>query len=112
MCVKSLQLCLALCNPMQCSLPGSSVHGISQARILEWVAISSSRGSSPPKDQTHVSCSSPTLAVGFFTTIAQVTDITYKICVNQLFMLTIRLPVNNRLLVVKFWKSLKLYLDS
>ena len=41
------------------SLPGSSVHGISQARILEWVAMSSSRGSSPPKDQTcmsYVSC--------------------------------------------------------
>ena len=41
---------------MDCSLPGSSVHGISQARILEWVAISFSRGSSPPRDQIHVSC--------------------------------------------------------
>ena len=41
---------------MNCSLPGSSVHGISQARILEWVAISFSRGSSLPRDQTHVSC--------------------------------------------------------
>ena len=38
--------CLTLCNPMDCSLPGSSVHGILQARILEWVAISSSRRSS------------------------------------------------------------------
>ena len=37
-----------LCNPMDCNLPGSSVHGISQARTLEWVAISSSRGSSQP----------------------------------------------------------------
>ena len=36
------QLCLTLCNPMDCSLPGSSVHGIFQARVLEWVAISSS----------------------------------------------------------------------
>ena len=45
---KSLQLCLTLCNPMDYSLPGSSVHGISQARTLEWVAISSSRGSSQP----------------------------------------------------------------
>ena len=44
------QLCLTLCDPMDCSLPGSSVHGISQARILEWVAISSSRGSSQPRD--------------------------------------------------------------
>ena len=41
---------------MECSPPGSSVHGILQARILEWVAISSSRGSSQPRDQTHVSC--------------------------------------------------------
>ena len=49
-CAQSFQSCLILCNPMDCSLPGSSVHGISQARILEWVAISSSRGSSPPRD--------------------------------------------------------------
>ena len=41
---------------MHCGLPGSSVHGISQARILELVAISFSRGSSPSKDQTHASC--------------------------------------------------------
>ena len=48
---------------MDCSLPGSSVQGIFQARILEWVAISFSRGSSPPRDQTQVSC----IAGGFFT---------------------------------------------
>ena len=40
---------------MDCSPPGSSVHGILQARILEWVAMASSRASSPPRDQTHVS---------------------------------------------------------
>ena len=45
-----------LYNPMDCSSPGSSVHGISQARILEGVAISSSRGSSQPRDQTCISC--------------------------------------------------------
>ena len=45
-----------LCSPMDHSPPGSSVHGILQARILEWVAISSSRGSSGPRDQTPVSC--------------------------------------------------------
>ena len=44
-----------LCDPMDCSPPGSSVHGILQARILEWVAISYSRGSSQPMDQTYVS---------------------------------------------------------
>ena len=47
--------CPILCDTMNCSLPGSSVHGIFQARILEWVAIFSFRGSSQPKDRTHVS---------------------------------------------------------
>ena len=50
------ELCLILCNPEHCSPPGSSVHGIFQATILEWIAISYSRGSSQPRDQTHVSC--------------------------------------------------------
>ena len=45
-----------LCDPMDCSLRGSSVHGIFKARVLEWVAISFSRGSSQPRDQTQVSC--------------------------------------------------------
>ena len=49
------QSCPILCNPMDCSPPGSSVHGILQARILEWVALSFSRGSSWPRDQTQVS---------------------------------------------------------
>ena len=50
------QSCLTLCDPVDCSLQGSSVHGILQARILEWVAISFSRGSSWPRDRTRVSC--------------------------------------------------------
>ena len=54
--VFSLQLCLILCDPMDCSLVGSSAHGIVQARILEWVAMSFSRGSSQPRDRTCVSC--------------------------------------------------------
>ena len=54
-CAKMLQSCLALCDPMDWSPPGSSVHGILQARILEWVAMPSSRESSQPRDQTHVS---------------------------------------------------------
>ena len=52
---QSLQSCLTLCDPVDCSPPGSSVHGILQAIILEWVAMPSSRGSSCPRDQTHVS---------------------------------------------------------
>ena len=60
---KSLQSCPALCDPMDCSPPGSSVHGISQGRIPEWVAISFSRGSPRPRDRTRTSC----LASGFFT---------------------------------------------
>ena len=48
----SLQLCPTLCNPMDCSPPGSSVHGILQAKILEWVAMPSSQRSSLPRDQT------------------------------------------------------------
>ena len=50
-----IQSCPTLCDPMNCDLPGSSVHGIFQARVLEWVAISFSRGSSQPRDQTQVS---------------------------------------------------------
>ena len=49
------QLCPTLCDPIDCSLPGSSIHGIFQARVPEWVAISFSRGSSQPRDRTQVS---------------------------------------------------------
>ena len=51
-----LQSCLTLCDLMGYSRPGCSVRGILQARILEWVALPSSRGSSSPRDGTHVSC--------------------------------------------------------
>ena len=50
------QSCLTLCDPKDCSPPGSSVYGIFQARILEWVAISFSRRSSRPRDQARVFC--------------------------------------------------------
>ena len=56
------QPCPTLCDPVDCSPPGSSVHGILQARILEWVAISFCRGSSRPRDRRQVSC----IAGGFF----------------------------------------------
>ena len=57
------QLCPTVCDPMDCNLPGSSVHGILQARKPEWVAMPSSRESSQPRDQTQVS----RIAGGFFT---------------------------------------------
>ena len=50
------QSCPTLCDPMDCSPPGSSVHGIFQARVLEWVAIAFSRGPSGPRDRAPVSC--------------------------------------------------------
>ena len=72
---RSLQSCLTLCDPIDCSLPSSSVHRTLQARILEWVAIPSSRGSSLPRDRTHTagidgSLIYPALAGRFFTTSA------------------------------------------
>ena len=60
--------CATLCNPMDCSPPGSSVHGISQGRILEWTVNSFSRGSSQFKDRTRVSC----ILGRFFTTESQI----------------------------------------
>ena len=50
-----VQSCPTLCDPMDCSLPGSSVHGIFQTIVLEWIAISFSRGSSRPRNRTWVS---------------------------------------------------------
>ena len=63
--VPSLQSCLTLCKPVDCSLPGTSVHEILQARILEWVAISSSKGSSQPRDWTRISWVSWCLEVNY-----------------------------------------------
>ena len=62
-CCLVAQSCPTLCDTIDCSPPGSSVHGILQARILEWVAMPCSRGSSWPRDRTWVSC----IAGGFFT---------------------------------------------
>ena len=60
------QSCLILCNPINCNQPGSSVHGILQARKLEWVAIPFSRASSQPRNQTWNSCNSRSPVVRFF----------------------------------------------
>ena len=68
------QSCPTLCDPVDCSLPGSSAHGIFQARILEWVAISFSRGSSPPRDQTQVS-----RTVGRYFTVWATREVTPKL---------------------------------
>ena len=68
MCAMSLQLCPALWDPMDCSPPGSSVHGILQVSILKWVYMPSSSGSSQPRDQTHISMS-PALAGWYFTLV-------------------------------------------
>ena len=56
--VQLLLSSLTLCDPIDCSLPGSSVYRILQARMLEWVAMPSSRGPSQPRDRFHVSCAS------------------------------------------------------
>ena len=63
----SLHWCLTLRNQMDCSLQGSSVHGILEARILEWVAVPSYRGSSWPSDGTHISCGCRTADEFFIT---------------------------------------------
>ena len=68
-CVLVTQSCLTLCDPMNCSPPGSSVHGILQARILEWFVMPSARGSSQPRDKP-MSLTFRALADRFFTTNA------------------------------------------
>ena len=81
MCVLTPQLCPTLCDPMDYSPPGSSVHGILQAKILEWAANPLSRGSSLPRDETRVSC----IAGRFFTigAIGEALFITYSALVSM-----------------------------
>ena len=73
-CMLVAQSCPTLCDPMDCSPPGSSVCGILQARILEWIAMPSSKGSSQPRDWTQVSH----IAGGLFTIWALWEDLTYS----------------------------------
>ena len=68
------------CDPMDCSPPGSSVHGIFQARILEWAAIPYFRGSSQPRDQTRISC----IAGEFFTSWTTRESNSYQTYIFQL----------------------------
>ena len=69
-----------LCDPLNCSWPGSSIHGIFQARVMEQVATSCSRQSTGPMDRTHVS-SSPALAGRFFTTLPPGKRVRVYVCV-------------------------------
>ena len=80
-CAKSLQSCPILCDPVHYRPSSSSVHRTLQARILEWVTMPSSRGSSWPKDQISASLMSPALAGGFFTTSATWEALTTKLLV-------------------------------
>ena len=73
------QSCPTFCNPMDCSPPGFSVHGILQAKILEWVAISFSRESFQSSDQIQVSC----IAGGFFTIWATREDPVYYLILSE-----------------------------
>ena len=66
-CAQLLQLCLTLCSPIDCRPPACSIHGVFQARILEWDAMPSARASSWPRDQTCISCVS-CISGRFFTT--------------------------------------------
>ena len=74
------QLCLNLCDPMDCSSPNSFVHGILQARILEWVAIPFSRGSSRPRDWSQVSCTAGRFFIIWATREVPKMDQMYKTC--------------------------------
>ena len=74
------QSCPTLCNPMDCSPPGSSVHGILLARILEWVATPFSRGSSQPRDQAQVS-----YIAGKVFTICATREVSYLSHVHKLY---------------------------
>ena len=89
---KTLQLCPALCDPMDCSLPNSSVRGILQARILEQVAIPFSRGSSRPRNQTQVSCTAGQFSTVWATREAHIsTELSYT-----LFNASIKFGVSHR----------------
>ena len=101
MCGQWLQSCLTLLNSMACSPPGSSVHGILQATVLEWVAMPFSGGSAQPRDQTHVSCiaggpSKPPgkpltfiISLNFYTDVEEGTLVLFYKKINKIFILKI-----------------------
>ena len=105
MCVKLLQSCLTLCDPMDSNLPSSSVHEILQARILEWVAMPSSKGSSYPGIKP-VSLKSPALAGRSFTSNStrRILYIEVRICQSQSSNLS--LPCLFFLVTISFFFSI------
>ena len=104
------KLCLTLCNRMDCGPLGSSVHGISQAEVLEWVAISSSRGSSQCKNQTCISCNGRQILYHWATRESESCSVmsnslpphessgvrpsTVPVCIHLLFIKTVLITVN------------------
>ena len=84
------QSCSTLCDPMDCSPPGSSVHGILQARILEWVAMISSRGSSPPRDRTQVSGICREILISVKNWLLRVTRVAYIIFITFASIFTLQ----------------------
>ena len=76
--------CSTLCDPMDCSRPGSSVHGILQVRILEWVAISFPRGSSWPRNRTQVFCTAGRFLTDWATREALVNGVVFCIVIEML----------------------------
>ena len=104
-CTKSLRLCLTFCDLIDYNPTGSAVHGISQARILEWVAISFSRQSSQPRDWSHIFC----LAGRFFTSEPPGKLCSYLICflVNSFYSVYYELShvIIWNIHVFKLWKT-------
>ena len=85
-CVIVVQPCLTPCNSMNCWLPGFSVAGILQARILEWIAIPFSRGSSWPKDRTRVSCTAGRFFIPYEPPGKQILNVSIHLLTEQLFL--------------------------
>ena len=96
---KLLQLCPTLCDPKDHSPPGSSVHRVLQARILEWVAMPSSGVSSSPRDWTQVSC----IAGGFFTN--RTTREALELALKLLYSVTFLMKPGSKTLLLSILKS-------
>ena len=106
---KSLQSCPTLCNPIELASPGSSVHGISRARTLEWVAISFSRRSSQPRDRTLIFCVS---CIGRWILYHYHHLGSLRHSINCLYLVLLICPFSFFLPIGYFWVSPVLFFDS